>query len=64
LYLTIVVGWLKHWGKVAVRISRLNARVPGAPASVSGPHRCRNIHPVEGGSLLPPAPPLCSFVGR
>jgi hypothetical protein len=29
LYLTIVVGWRKHWGKVVVRISRLNTRVPG-----------------------------------
>jgi hypothetical protein len=29
LYLTIVVGWRKRWGKVAVRISRLNTRVPG-----------------------------------
>jgi hypothetical protein len=29
LYLTIVVGWRKRWGKLAVRISRLNTRVPG-----------------------------------
>jgi hypothetical protein len=29
LYLTIVVGWRKRWGKVAVRISRLNTWVPG-----------------------------------
>jgi hypothetical protein len=28
LYLTIVVGWQKRSGKVAVRISRLNTRVP------------------------------------
>jgi hypothetical protein len=28
LYLTIVVGWQKRWGKFAVRISRLNTRVP------------------------------------
>jgi hypothetical protein len=28
LYLTIVVGWRKRWGKVVVRISRLNTRVP------------------------------------
>jgi hypothetical protein len=25
----IVVGWWKRWGKLAVRISRLNTRVPG-----------------------------------
>jgi hypothetical protein len=25
----IVVGWRKCWGKFAVRISRLNTRVPG-----------------------------------
>jgi hypothetical protein len=30
LYLTIVVGWRKRWEKFAVRISRLNTRVPGA----------------------------------
>jgi hypothetical protein len=29
LYLTIVVGWRKRWGKADVRISRLNTRVPG-----------------------------------
>jgi hypothetical protein len=29
LYLTIDVGWRKRWGKLAVRISRLNTRVPG-----------------------------------
>jgi hypothetical protein len=29
LYLTIVVGWRKRWGKFVVRISRLNTRVPG-----------------------------------
>jgi hypothetical protein len=29
LYLTIVVGWRKCLGKFAVRISRLNTRVPG-----------------------------------
>jgi hypothetical protein len=29
LYLTIVVGWRKRWGKFAVRIYRLNMRVPG-----------------------------------
>jgi hypothetical protein len=29
LYLTIVVGWQKRWGKAVVRISRLNTRVPG-----------------------------------
>jgi hypothetical protein len=29
LYLTIVVGWRKRWGKFAVQISRLNTRVPG-----------------------------------
>jgi hypothetical protein len=29
LYLTIIVGWRKRWGKFAVRISRLNTRVPG-----------------------------------
>jgi hypothetical protein len=29
LYLTIVVSWRKRWGKAAVRISRLNTRVPG-----------------------------------
>jgi hypothetical protein len=29
LYLTIVVGWRKRWGKVAMRISRLNTWVPG-----------------------------------
>jgi hypothetical protein len=26
--LTIEVGWWKRWGKLAVRISRLNTRVP------------------------------------
>jgi hypothetical protein len=29
LYLSIDMGWRKHWGKLAVRISRLNTRVPG-----------------------------------
>jgi hypothetical protein len=29
LYMTIVVGWRKRWGKAVVRISRLNTRVPG-----------------------------------
>jgi hypothetical protein len=29
VYLSIEVGWRKRWGKLAVRISRLNARVPG-----------------------------------
>jgi hypothetical protein len=29
LYLSIDVGWRKRWGKLAVRISRLNTRVPG-----------------------------------
>jgi hypothetical protein len=29
LYLTIVVGSRKHWGKFAMRISRLNTQVPG-----------------------------------
>jgi hypothetical protein len=29
LYLSIDVGWQKRWGKLAVRISRLNTRVPG-----------------------------------
>jgi hypothetical protein len=29
LYLTMVVGWRKRWGKVAARIPRLNTRVPG-----------------------------------
>jgi hypothetical protein len=29
LYLTIVVGWRKRWGKFALRISLLNTRVPG-----------------------------------
>jgi hypothetical protein len=28
VYLSIEVGWRKHWGKLAVRISRLNTRVP------------------------------------
>jgi hypothetical protein len=25
----IDVGWRKHWGKLAMQISRLNTRVPG-----------------------------------
>jgi hypothetical protein len=29
LYLTIDVGWRKRWGKLTVRNSRLNTRVPG-----------------------------------
>jgi hypothetical protein len=29
MYLSIDVGWRKRWGKLAVRISRLNTRVPG-----------------------------------
>jgi hypothetical protein len=29
VYLSIKVGWQKRWGKLAVRISRLNTRVPG-----------------------------------
>jgi hypothetical protein len=29
LYLTMVEGWRKRWGKAAARISRLNTRVPG-----------------------------------
>jgi hypothetical protein len=29
LYLSIDVGWQKCWGKLAVRISRLNTQVPG-----------------------------------
>jgi hypothetical protein len=29
VYLPIEVGWRKRWGKLAVRISRLNTRVPG-----------------------------------
>jgi hypothetical protein len=29
LYLTTVVDWRKRKGKVVVRISRLNTRVPG-----------------------------------
>jgi hypothetical protein len=28
-YLSIDVGWQKRWGNLAVRISRLNTRVPG-----------------------------------
>jgi hypothetical protein len=36
----------------------------GAPASMSGPPRCRSVHPAESGSLLPPVPPRCSSVGR
>jgi hypothetical protein len=28
MYLSIDVGWRKRWGKLAVRISRLNTRVP------------------------------------
>jgi hypothetical protein len=28
MYLSIEVGWRKHWGKIAVRISQLNTRVP------------------------------------
>jgi hypothetical protein len=28
-YLVMVVGWRKHWGKLDMRISRLNTRVPG-----------------------------------
>jgi hypothetical protein len=27
--LSIDVGWRKRWGKLVVRISRLNTRVPG-----------------------------------
>jgi hypothetical protein len=29
LYLSIDVGWQKRWGKLVVRISRVNMRVPG-----------------------------------
>jgi hypothetical protein len=29
LYLTMVVGWRKRWGKVAAQIPRLNTRVSG-----------------------------------
>jgi hypothetical protein len=29
MYLSIDVGWRKHWGKLVVWISRLNTRVPG-----------------------------------
>jgi hypothetical protein len=29
LYLTIIVDWRKRSGKLTVRISRLNTRVPG-----------------------------------
>jgi hypothetical protein len=28
LYLTMVEGWRKRWGKFTVRIFRLNTRVP------------------------------------
>jgi hypothetical protein len=29
MYLSVEVGWQKRWGKLIVRISRLNTRVPG-----------------------------------
>jgi hypothetical protein len=29
VYLSINVGWWKRWGKLVVRISRLNTQVPG-----------------------------------
>jgi hypothetical protein len=64
VYLPIEVGWRKRWGKLAVRISQLNTRVPGVLASVSNPLYCRSDHPTEGGSLPLLVPPHRPFDGR
>jgi hypothetical protein len=64
LYLSIDVGWRKRWGKLTVRISRLNTWVPGGSASVSGPPGYHSAYPAGGGSLPSLVSPRCLSAGR